>query len=156
MEDVNLTSMIDTLVDIYRSTGRQGKVHISWEKPDKPIMVKGLEGRLGQVVRNILDNALSFSPDGSKIAITLNKKNRHVILTIDDEGPGIPTQNVEDIFKRFYSERPAGEVFGTHSGLGLSISRQIIEAHGGTIRPQNRVENDKIVGARFEITLPVL
>lgn len=155
MEDVDLASLIDTLVDIYRSTGRAGQVDIIWEKPEKPIIVKGLEGRLGQVVRNILDNALSFSPKDGHVTIQLTRKNRHATLTIDDEGPGIPAQNVEDIFKRFYSERPAGEAFGTHSGLGLSISRQIIEAHGGTIRPQNRIDGDTLLGARFEIVLPI-
>jgi two-component system, OmpR family, sensor histidine kinase ChvG len=79
-----------------------------------------------------------------------------VVVVIEDEGPGIPENKLEAIFERFYSERPAGEKFGTHSGLGLSISKQIIDAHRGTIHAENRRAPDGgVIGARFVVRLPV-
>jgi len=97
-----------------------------------PCNAHGHDGRYGQVFRNVLDNALSFSPPNSKIVVELTREPRNgpFVVTIDDEGPGIPEDNLESIFQRFYSERPT-EHFGQHSGLGLSICRQIIEPYGG-------------------------
>ena len=104
-----------------------------------PFAAHGHRGPLGQVFRNVIDNALSFSPPGSRIVVELSREPRGgpFVVTIDDEGPGIPEDNLESIFERFYSERPT-EHFGTHSGLGLSICRQIVEAHGGSISAANR------------------
>jgi two-component system sensor histidine kinase ChvG len=103
-----------------------------------------------------VDNALSFSPRGSKIVIELGREPRKgpFVVTIDDEGPGIPEENLESIFQRFYSERPS-EHFGQHSGLGLSICRQIMETYGGSIAATNRRAPDgRILGARFTIKVP--
>src|SRR6202041_2326970 len=100
-----------------------------------------------QVLQNLIDNALSFTPAGKKIVITAMRVGRLVQITVDDCGPGIPENKLDAIFDRFYSERPKTEKFGTHSGLGLSISKQIVEAHRGTIRAENRKENGMIIGA---------
>lgn len=122
-----------------------------------PFMAHGHDGRYGQVFRNVLDNALSFSPAESKIVIELTREPRGgpFVVTIDDEGPGIPQDNLESIFRRFYSERPT-EHFGQHSGLGLSICRQIMETYGGSIAATNRRADDgRVLGARFTIRVPV-
>ena len=86
----------------------------------------------------------------------LDPESEHAVIAVRDSGPGIPSDKLEAIFERFYSERPPGEKFGTHSGLGLSISKQIVEAHRGTIRAENRRDVDgSVIGARFIVRLPV-
>src|SRR5262249_57651127 len=102
------------------------------------LVVTGIEGRLVQVWRNLISNAVSFSPPGGGIRIAAARAGDKVRVTVSDDGPGIPPEKLTDIFDRFYSERPAGEKVGTHSGLGLSISKQIVEAHGGSIVASNR------------------
>ena len=97
----------------------------------------------------------TFSPPGGTIRVTAQRDRKTVVVTVDDDGPGIPPGKEEAIFQRFYTERPQGEKFGTHSGLGLSISQQIVKAHEGTILASNRLGADgKIMGARFTVTLP--
>jgi two-component system sensor histidine kinase ChvG len=120
------------------------------------LKVPGIDSRLVQVFRNLLSNAISFSPPGGLIAMRACREGRFVTVTVEDEGPGIPEGKEQAILDRFYSERPEGEKFGTHSGLGLSISKQIIEAHRGTIRAENRLDDDgQVLGARFVVRLPV-
>jgi two-component system sensor histidine kinase ChvG len=114
---------------------------------------------LGQVFRNLIDNAITFSPDGGTIRIRLVRGHRHgqpsLCIQVEDDGPGIPEDNLETVFDRFYTERPKGTAFGTHSGLGLAISRQIVEAHGGRILASNRRHPDgRTAGARFTVELP--
>jgi two-component system sensor histidine kinase ChvG len=117
--------------------------------------VMGLEGRLGQVARNLLDNAVSFSPPGAPIYLRLRRDGDRVVFEVEDRGPGIAPENVEKIFERFYSDRPAGERFGTHSGLGLAISRQIVEAHDGQMIAGNAIDaNGNRLGAKFTVVLP--
>ncbi len=99
----------------------------------------GIEDRLVQVFRNLIDNAVSFSPPGGAIRIAARRGAGFAVVTVEDDGPGIPPGKLEAIFDRFYSERPAGEKFGTHSGSGLSISKQIVETHRGTLRAENRI-----------------
>jgi two-component system sensor histidine kinase ChvG len=112
------------------------------------------EDRLVQVFQNILVNAESFSPPGGVITVGGGVDGGYARVAIDDQGPGIPPGKEKDIFRRFYTERPAGEKFGTHSGLGLSISKQIVEAMGGTIHAENLKHPDgRIAGARFVIRL---
>ncbi len=119
-----------------------------------PYMVIGSAGRLAQVFQNLLDNAQSFSPEGGNIIMTLSKRLGAVIVTIEDEGPGIPESKLETIFDRFYSERPESEDFGNHSGLGLFICRQIIEAHQGRIFAENKKDDaGQTTGARFTVIL---
>lgn len=114
-----------------------------------------MEGRLVQVFRNLIGNAVSFSPPGGQILLRASRNGDMVQVVVEDEGPGIPEGKLGAIFDRFYSERPKGEKFGTHSGLGLSISKQIVEAHDGTIAAENRYGPDGVVkGARFVVRLP--
>lgn len=121
----------------------------------KRFLVSGHEDRLAQVLINLVDNARSFvDPATGEITIELKRSRGDVRLTVTDNGPGIPANKVERIFERFYTDRPESQGFGQNSGLGLSISRQIIEAHGGTMTADNR--DDGPTGARFTIVLPVL
>ncbi len=128
---------------------------------DGPFMVVGREGPLGQVLRNLIDNARSFSPPDGAVTLALARgPEGQTRILVDDDGPGIPPENLENIFERFYTQRPKGPGaqragFGGHSGLGLSIARQIVEIHGGRIRAENRHgEDGRILGARFVIDLP--
>ena len=119
------------------------------------LVVFGLESRIGQVFRNLIGNAVSFSPPQGTIAIRAGRQGRYVIVTVEDQGPGIPAGKEAAIFGRFYSERPEGEKFGTHSGLGLSISKTIVEGHRGQIYAENIFgEDGSVKGARFVVLLP--
>jgi len=118
------------------------------------LTVLGIEGQLGQVFRNLISNAITFSPPGGTIRLAAQRHGDDVMVSVADEGPGIPEGKLEAVFQRFYTERPASEKFGTHSGLGLSISKQIVEAHGGTIEAVNRVDPDgSVCGACFVVHL---
>jgi len=157
---VDLGRMLDALVEIERaageSAGNGAPPRIVLESaPNADVTVQGIEDRLVQVLRNLLANAVSFSPPGGRIALRAARSGDMVVVTVEDEGQGIPPGKEAAIFERFYTERPAGEAFGTHSGLGLSISRQIVEAHGGTIRAENRLGPDgDVLGARLVVRLP--
>ena len=112
------------------------------------------EQRLSQVFTNLIDNALSFNKKNKKIEILLKSKKNNIFIEINDYGPGIRINNFNKIFDRFYTERPSNENFGEHSGLGLSIAKQIIDVHKGTINVENRInKNKEINGAKFIITL---
>lgn len=117
-------------------------------------MVRGNEDRLGQVFGNLISNALSFSPNEKTVRITVSNKGKNIIVTVEDDGPGIPSKKIDAIFERFYTERPEYEDYGTHSGLGLSISKQIIDAHEGKIWAENRIDADgNRIGAKFIVEL---
>ncbi len=121
------------------------------------LTISGIEDRLVQVFRNLIANALSFSPPGGTIRLNAVRIGPTVRVSIEDDGPGIPAGKEQAIFDRFYSERPKSEKFGIHSGLGLSLSKQIVEAHAGTIRAENRIDVDGTVrGARFVVQFPAL
>ena len=155
---VDLHGLLADMVGHYAvSTARKAGVDVEFRVPaNPPFAAHGHDGRYGQVFRNVIDNALSFGPSGSRILVELSREPRGgpFIVTIDDEGPGIPEENLESIFERFYSQRPT-EHFGQHSGLGLSICRQIMETYGGSIAATNRRGPDgKILGARFTIRVP--
>jgi two-component system sensor histidine kinase ChvG len=123
--------------------------------------VPGHDSRLGQVVSNLLDNARSFSPEGGNVRITCRKLKSDVDIVVDDDGPGIGLDALEKIFERFYTDRPE-QGFGQNSGLGLSISKQIVEAHGGRIWAENRMASagagaePRVLGARFIVRLPAM
>ncbi|MEM6781183.1 MAG: stimulus-sensing domain-containing protein [Pseudomonadota bacterium] len=118
------------------------------------VSVMGNADRLGQVFGNLIGNALSFSPDDKQVHVRVTQDQDMVRVTVEDSGPGIPENKLETIFERFYTERPAEEDYGSHSGLGLSISKQIIKAHGGEIWAENiENENSDILGARFNVLL---
>jgi two-component system sensor histidine kinase ChvG len=155
---VNVRDLIIALVDIHSVTGGDGKPKVAGDLPPADnLPVLGAEGRLGQVFRNLLSNALSFSPPGGTVTLKARRDQGRVIIHIEDEGPGIPEDRLKAIFDRFYTERPEGEKFGTHSGLGLSISQQIVEAHNGTLTASNRRDRaSRVIGARFIIDLPAI
>ena len=118
--------------------------------PDGAVMVQAQDGRIVQILDNLLGNAVSFAPENSDITFRLVTDNKgQASLSVQDHGPGIPPGRLEDVFNRFYSERPAGEAFGEHSGLGLSIARQIARGYGGDLTASNAE------GACFTLTLPV-
>lgn len=160
---VDLKKFITDLVAVSREATRNKKaVEIEFKVAKLPQGVKGYfvvghDLRIGQVVTNLIENARSFVPEEhGHIAISLARAGKFNIVTIDDNGPGIRADNIDRIFERFYTDRPAGEAFGQNSGLGLSISRQIVEAHGGTLTAENipGTKPGEIKGARFVVTLP--
>jgi two-component system sensor histidine kinase ChvG len=154
-EPVDVVPLFRTLAEIAEATRGETDPHIDVDVPDTGLVVQAVEGRLVQVLRNLIGNAESFSPEGGRITLRARETGNVIEMAVEDEGPGIPDGNLEHVFDRFYSERPAGEKFGKHSGLGLSISRQIVEALRGRISAENRRdEHGKVVGARFVVRLP--
>ena len=154
---VDLERLIADIVGLYQATARPGDVTVTYRPPGglEPVKVQGREGPLGQVFRNLIDNARSFSPPKGEVAVTLLRVRDRAIVTVADTGPGIPAENLETVFERFYTSRPKGAAFGGNSGLGLSIARQIAEAHGGTLHAENRLGPDgRVAGALFILTLP--
>jgi two-component system, OmpR family, sensor histidine kinase ChvG len=155
---LDLARLIAEVVQLYRDTLKPGQVKVRAIAPANsgPILVSGREGPIGQVFRNLIDNARSFSAPGGEVRVQLeHRRGAPAVVTVDDDGPGIPADNLETVFERFYTSRPKGAAFGGNSGLGLSIARQIIDAHGGTIRAENRIDaNGQVTGARFRVTLP--
>ncbi len=153
---VDLRALILALIDIHGATAGENAPRLLANLPgDVSLVTLGLEGRLGQVFRNLIGNAVSFSPPKGAIWLLAERRGDTLRILVEDEGPGIPPDKLQAIFDRFYSERPRGEKFGTHSGLGLSISKQIVEAHGGRIAAENRLDAmGRILGARFIVLLP--
>jgi two-component system sensor histidine kinase ChvG len=158
MAPVDLSRLLAAIVEVDEATGHAGEASFDLTVTDDgPFMTIGIEDRLGQVMRNLIDNARSFSPKGSKISFALRRAENTIQIVCDDGGPGFADEHKDRVFERFYTRRPDGEAFGTHSGLGLSISRQIIEAHRGQITAANRLaDNGVVIGARVTIELPVL
>lgn len=157
-ELIDLGVMTATLVDAYRTTGKADGMTIEFSGDEAGVyQVYGIEARLGQVWRNLLDNAISFNPPNGIIKVNLARQGKRVVLLVEDQGPGLPEGAEEKIFSRFYSERPQSEAFGRHSGLGLAISKQVIEAHGGSITADNIMDDaGNVRGARFMVELPRL
>ena len=158
-EPTDIAGMLATLADIQNSTSSSTGPRVVLARTDgaDPLMISGIESRLAQVFRNLITNAATFSPSESVISISISVEPLEIRIDVDDEGPGIPPGNEEKIFQRFYTERADSEKFGTHSGLGLSISKQIIEAHRGEIRAGNRFDTaGSILGARFTVRLPLV
>jgi len=158
-ETIDLGDLIRNFVNSRRLTlDGQSKIVLQFQTPKTPVMARVVVDRLVQVLDNLFVNATSFSPDGGVIMLTLQRKGDAAVVTMADDGPGIPENKRDTIFNRFYSERPEGETFGRHSGLGLSISRQIIEALGGQITANNRKRRRGAfkTGAEMVITLPIV
>ncbi|WP_460272624.1 sensor histidine kinase [Celeribacter sp. ULVN23_4] len=158
-EEFNLLQMLGNLIDYLSQEAQEKGVEFIADMPEKPIVISGLEARLAQVFVNLITNAISFCEDGDAIRVWVRKRDHRVLVVVEDTGPGIPEEALTKIFKRFYSERPEGQ-FGNNSGLGLAISKQIIEAHGGVIWAENIRPTDADVtsdplGARFVVGLPV-
>ncbi len=152
---VDVAPILVTLADIHDATRADSDPPIVLSLPEGKLVVQAIEGRLVQVLRNLLANAQSFSPPGGRIGLAARAAGGRVQISVEDDGPGIPEGKLEHVFDRFYSERPEGERFGQHSGLGLSISRQIAEALRGSLVGENRRdETGRVLGARFVLTLP--
>lgn len=150
-EPFALATLLETLTEVTNSNDDDETATVSLDLPPQDdLTVSGLEGRLAQVFRNLIGNASSFSPPGGKIFIRGGRDQGQIKIEIQDQGPGIPPGKEQAVFSRFYSERPEKEKFGTHSGLGLSISKQIIEAHRGNITADNAQGG----GALFVVRLP--
>ena len=155
MRRVDLGRLLDALVAMHRSDEGETGTALTLDLAVDRGGIDGIETRLVQVFGNLLSNAFSFSPAGAAVRIALVREDGFFRVTVDDDGPGIPEESLESVFQRFYTERPPTEDFGTHSGLGLSISRQIVEAHGGSITAANRYRGDGgIAGARLTVRLP--
>ncbi|WP_424469549.1 sensor histidine kinase [Parvibaculum sp.] len=157
MEEVNVATLLETVCDLFTQTGVSGSAEVKLEIDmgslgREGMVVKGFDMRLGQVMRNLIDNALSFSPPGGTVYVLARREPGRIVITVEDEGPGISPDNMERIFDRFHTDRP--DSFGEHSGLGLAISEQIVEAHGGRIRAENRDAYGTVLGARFTVELP--
>lgn len=162
LESVNLNEILETLVESHRNQLlHKSRAHgtpdipvIMNLPPAKDLHVWGLRGRVFQVLDNLVSNALSFSPKGGKVTITVTQTRKTTTITVDDEGPGVPENKLETIFERFYTERPEHEAYGKHSGLGLSICRQIVNALGGRIFAENiKGRAQEVTGARFTVIL---
>ncbi len=165
MRQVDVTTMLRNVVGIFRDIlgddNRQLELAVGREPFEGAFTIIGDEGRLGQVLTNLIDNAVSFSPEGGTVTVRARAKLRSVEILVEDEGPGIPEDRLTIIFDRFYSDRPETDASrGKNSGLGLSISREIVRAHGGEIIAENRYEEGsgphaKPAGARFIVRLPM-
>jgi two-component system sensor histidine kinase ChvG len=156
---VDIGAILKHMESYYRlndaKDGQQPRIAI--QTTGEALCVAGVRGRLVQVFQNLLDNALSFSPADKPVRLSAVRAGAYVQVEIEDNGPGIPENKLEAIFDRFYSERPRSEKFGIHSGLGLSISKQIIEAHRGRIWAENRRdEKGNILGAKFIVQIPAM
>lgn len=165
MLPVNVTVVLENVVKIFREIlqANTRSVSLVIEHPksdvDQPFIVYGNDSRIGQVITNLIDNAISFSPEAGTVILRARHEARSIEVTVEDEGPGIPADRLEIIFDRFYTDRPATESLrGKNSGLGLSISREIMRSHGGEIFAENMSGDDSAgrerKGSRFTIRLP--
>ncbi|SIQ83144.1 two-component system, OmpR family, sensor histidine kinase ChvG [Rhizobium sp. RU20A] len=161
---LDMETLLSNLIDISRQIRNHKKpvlldfVVDRKNDPKARFLVSGYELRIGQIITNLIENARSFVPEtGGRIVIRLMRSKNRCIVQVDDNGPGIQAENIDRIFERFYTDRPDGEDFGQNSGLGLSISRQIAEAHGGSLKAENLKDEKtgEASGARFTLSLPL-
>ncbi|WP_170333683.1 ATP-binding protein [Ruegeria arenilitoris] len=155
----DLLKLLDNISQFLGEDARSKGIDYITDLPDQPITINGLEARLAQVFVNLITNAISFCEESDAIRLWVRRRENRVLIVVEDTGPGIPEQALTKIFKRFYSQRPA-EHFGNNSGLGLAISKQIVEAHGGVIWAENIRPTEADItsdpqGARFVVGLPV-
>lgn len=169
---VDLARLLADIAGTY-AAGRPGAAVRLHVEAGEPHLVAGREGPLAQVFRNLIDNARSFSPEGGEVRVSVGRARdaagrRRVVAVVDDDGPGLPPENLRSVFERFYTNRPkgsapGGSAFGGHSGLGLSIAKQVVEAHGGEVSAENRpgpaggadgAPDGAVAGARFVVALP--
>jgi two-component system sensor histidine kinase ChvG len=158
-EAFDLLKMLQSLGTYLGEEAQKNGIEFIMDFPPQPIVITGLEGRLAQVFVNLITNAISFCEDGDAIRVWARRRANRVLVVVEDTGPGIPEQALEKVFQRFYSQRPEGD-FGNNSGLGLAISKQIVEAHDGVIwaeniRPTHADATSDPLGARFVVGLPV-
>ncbi|WP_439136576.1 sensor N-terminal transmembrane domain-containing protein [Roseicyclus sp.] len=158
-EEFDLVRTLHNISQYHAGEADKKGVDFVTDLPFEPIRISGLEGRLAQVFVNLLSNAISFCEEGDAVRLWTRRRENRVLIVVEDTGPGIPEEALTKVFNRFYSERPVQQ-FGNHSGLGLAISKQIVEAHGGVIwaeniRPTEADATSEPLGARFVIGLPI-
>lgn len=159
---LDVYEVIENITEFYEQTSKEGGptlVNATVRDGADPVFIRAFETPFAQVLRNLIDNALTFSASDGEVRIEVKtqsgEKAEQVVISVEDDGPGIPPENLETVFERFYTERPKGAEFGNHSGLGLAICRQIMTAHKGTIQAENHLDKQgKICGARFTLLLP--
>jgi two-component system sensor histidine kinase ChvG len=152
-EEVDLDALIRQLVDSWEDRRETGSARLVFTSSDgRPALVMGKADRLARAINAIIDNAVSFSPPSGLVTLSTERIGDQLLVSIADEGPGVPPEAREAIFNRFHSLRPGDENFGRHSGLGLAIAQAIVEGHDGEIDVQDR--DDAPSGARFTIRLP--
>ena len=155
---LDVAEISENIVEFYQQTktGEGPNVeNMTQISKNDPLYIRAYETPFAQVLRNLIDNALTFSPENGVVSVKAERDGKTIRLVVDGQGPGIPPDNLETIFERFYTQRPKGASFGSHSGLGLAICRQIIEAHRGTIYAENIIdEGGQIQGARFNVLIP--
>jgi two-component system sensor histidine kinase ChvG len=166
---VDIAKLLGGIVSLANETAKEGEAEIllvvqpvtTKSKAELKYTVLGNDSRLGQVIRNLIDNARSFTAPGTKIYVRIRRVGSEVEVRVEDHGPGIRTENLERVFERFYTDRPS-QSFGRNSGLGLAISRQVVEAHKGRIWVENRLgkatgEDERpVLGARFIVRIPAI
>ena len=166
---VDLSKLLGSIVNLANEMGKEGDAEIllvvqpvtEKNKAATKYTVLGNDSRLGQVFRNLIDNARSFTAANTKVHVRVRRLGDDVEIRVEDHGPGIPPENLERVFERFYTDRPV-QHFGRNSGLGLAISRQVVEAHKGTIVAENRLGKAQpdqfraILGARFVVRIPAI
>jgi two-component system sensor histidine kinase ChvG len=152
-DPVDIGAMIAALLETRGKRGVERGVRLAFDAAGDPLVTVGDGARLERVFENLIENAISFSPDGGLVTIAAGAEGGQLVVRIADEGPGVPEESREAIFRRFQSIRPEGEKFGKHSGLGLAIARTIVEGHQGTIAVESR--EDRSSGARFVVRLPL-
>ena len=148
----NLAQLVGEATLAVREIMASRDIHLV-RRLDDAVVVRSAKGMLETVLQNILENAISFSPRGGTIIITLTQDHETVGLQVDDEGPGIPADKIERIFERYFSSRPnqpSEPGRPPHSGLGLWIVRRNVEALGGAVRATNRAGG----GLSIAIILP--
>jgi two-component system, OmpR family, sensor histidine kinase ChvG len=151
---VDVVQLLGGLLGQREERGHARGVRIRFDHAgDEPLLVLGDGARLERVFENLLDNAVSFSPDGGLVTVAAARDGAELVVRVEDEGPGVPEEAREAVFRRFQSIRPESETFGEHSGLGLAIARTIVEAHQGAIGVESR--EDRLSGARFVVRLPL-
>ncbi|MFZ7091738.1 sensor N-terminal transmembrane domain-containing protein [Primorskyibacter sp. 2E233] len=158
-QEFNLLDLLGNITEFLGQDAEKRGVEFITDLPPRPILINGLEPRLAQVFVNLITNAISFCEDGDAIRVWARRRDNRVLVVVEDTGPGIPEEALQKIFKRFYTSRPQQD-FGNNSGLGLAISKQIVEAHGGVIwaeniRPTEADVTSEPLGARFVVGLPI-
>ncbi|MGH1416102.1 MAG: sensor histidine kinase [Pelagimonas sp.] len=158
-QEFNLMEMVGNIAEFLGQDAEKKGIEFIADLPSSPINIHGLEPRLAQVFVNLVTNAISFCEDGDAIRVWARRRDNRVLVVVEDTGPGIPEEALAKIFKRFYTSRPQSD-FGNNSGLGLAISKQIVEAHGGVIwaeniRPTEADVTSEPLGARFVVGLPL-
>ncbi|WP_425101690.1 ATP-binding protein [Tropicibacter sp. S64] len=158
-QEFNLLDLLGNITEYLGKDAEKKGVEFITDLPPRPILINGLEPRLAQVFVNLITNAISFCEDGDAIRVWARRRDNRVLVVVEDTGPGIPEEALQKIFKRFYTSRPQSD-FGNNSGLGLAISKQIVEAHGGVIwaeniRPTEADVTSEPLGARFVVGLPI-